>query len=102
VLLLCTPDYSIIIMDNASIYKDLRIREACSTARVTIEFLPPYLPDYNPIEATFKDLKAWIKRNHILAEDFDSFENFLYFAVNAVALRDARGHFREAGYVVAS
>jgi transposase len=25
-----------------------------------LEFLPPYSPDFNPIEATFHDLKAWI------------------------------------------
>jgi transposase len=89
-------------MDNASIHKDCWIREAYSAARVEIQFLPPYSPDYNPIEATFKDLKAWIKRNSALAEDFNSFEGFLHFVVNSVARSNARGHFKEAGYVVTS
>jgi hypothetical protein len=50
----------------------------------------------------FKDLKAWIKRNSALVEDFNSFEGFLHFAVNSVAWSNARGYFKEVGYVVTS
>jgi transposase len=45
-------------MDNTSIHKDARIQAACNEAGVLLKFLPPYSPDYNPIESTFKDLKA--------------------------------------------
>ena len=61
VLLNCTlyPGLrSIIILDNASIYKSARFQELCKQAGVLLEFLPLYLPDFNPIEAIFKDLKA--------------------------------------------
>jgi transposase len=49
---------------------------------VLLKFLPLYSLDFNPIEATFKDLKAWIKRNYKLAADFKDFGNFLEFAVS--------------------
>ena len=49
---------------------------------VILKFLPPYLPDFNPIEATFKDLKTWIKRNYTLASKFKSFDRFLEFAIS--------------------
>jgi len=85
VLLYCTlyPGLrSIIILDNALIYKSARLYELCDCSGVVLEFLPLYLPDFNLIEAMFKDLKAWIKRNYILAAEFKSFDSFLEFAIS--------------------
>ena len=67
-----------------------------------LKFLPPYSPDYNPIEATFKDLKDWIKRNYHLEEDFGDFGGFLHFAVSQCRGLNAKQHFRHAGYVIGS
>ena len=67
-----------------------------------LKFLPPYSPDYNPIEATFKDLKEWIKRSYHLAADFENFGDFLHFAVSQCRGLNAKQHFREAGYIVRS
>jgi transposase len=61
VLLNCTPypgPQLIIILDNASIHKLVYFQELCEHSGVILEFLPPYSPDFNPIEAIFKDLKA--------------------------------------------
>ncbi|KAF2628565.1 hypothetical protein BU25DRAFT_457864 [Macroventuria anomochaeta] len=44
-------------------------------AEVQQEYPPPYSPDYNPIEKSFKQLKSWMKRN--VAEQ-DMFDNFYY------------------------
>jgi transposase len=71
----------IIILDNAFIYKLVYLQELCKHSGVILEFLPLYSPDFNPIEAIFKDLKAWIKRNYTLASRFKSFNNFLKFAI---------------------
>jgi len=54
----------------------------CEERGVLLKFLPPYSLDFNPIENTFKDLKAWIKRNYRLAADFEDFGNFLEFSVS--------------------
>jgi transposase len=48
----------VLILDNASIHKDKRLKQLCNEAEVLLLFLPPYSLDFNPIEATFKDLKA--------------------------------------------
>ena len=103
VLPYCSPypgPRSVLILDNASIHKNPRLRQLCDEAGVLLKFLPPYSPDYNPIEATFKDLKAWIKRNYKLAEDFEDFGSFLDFAVQQACRGRVEGHFREAGYVI--
>ena len=61
---------SVIILDNASIHKSAELHQMYEERGVLLKFLPPYSPDFNPIEYTFKDLKAWIRRNASLAEDF--------------------------------
>ena len=91
---------SVLILDNATIHKSAELRDMCEEKGVLLKFLPPYSPDYNPIENTFKDLKAWIKRNYILATDFDDFGNFLEFAIGQCRGLHARQHFIDAGYVV--
>jgi len=53
---------SVIILNNLNVHLDARIRQAIEEARLLLEFLPPYSPDFNPIELTFGLLKAWMKR----------------------------------------
>lgn len=91
---------SIIVVDNASIHRSQRIRDLCEERGVTLLFLPPYSPDFNPIEATFHDIKAWIRSNYLLLADFESFSDFLDFAVSQNSGRFAREHFKKAGYIV--
>jgi transposase len=40
----------------------------CEDAGVRLEYLPPYSPDYNPIEEAFAELKMWMRTNYLLAE----------------------------------
>ena len=51
---------SVIIMDNASIHCNPRIEQVIRQHGCEIKYLPPYSPDYNPIELSFAVLKAWI------------------------------------------
>ena len=50
-------------------------------AGVILAFLPPYSPDLNPIEESFAELKAWIKKNHTLVTAYNNFEDFLDLAI---------------------
>jgi transposase len=54
---------SIILMDNASAHRSLRVQALCEQAGILLYQVPPYSPDYNPIEQTFRVLKIWIRRN---------------------------------------
>ena len=47
----------------------------CEDAGVCLEYLPPYSPDYNPIEEAFAELKAWMKKNYTLADLFESLKD---------------------------
>ena len=67
-------------MDNASIHRGPQIRELYPRFGVRLEYLPPYSPDYNPIEQSFAELKAWMRKNRTLADSYD-FRRFVTLAV---------------------
>ena len=69
-------------------------------------FLPPYSPDYNPIELAFSSIKAYIRqrgdiaRMVMLDDDDTDVMLFLTEAVFSVTEEDAKGWFRHSGYKV--
>lgn len=71
-------------------------------------FLPPYSPDYNPIELAFSAIKAHVRREGDLArEDLDNGVNaddtyvyiHLYQAAYSVTRDNALGFFHHCGYL---
>ena len=95
---------SVDVMDNASFHHSERIEEMCLCAGVKLVYLPPYSPDFNPIEEFFAELKAFIRRNWKFFEKYPSqgFGEFLEWCVDTVGAREksAKGHFRHAGLTV--
>ena len=105
---ICSPypgPRSVIVMDNASVHHSNRVRieEVARRRGIWVRFLPPYSPDFNPIEESFGDLKAYIRRYYRRERsNFDDYQAFLEWAVREVgtganARRRARAHFRNAG-----
>lgn len=52
----------VVIMDNLSSHKGERTRHLIEQAGATLKFLPPYSPDFNPIENAFAKLKAYLRK----------------------------------------
>ena len=52
----------IVVIDNLSSHKSHPVREAIEAAGATLLFLPPYSPDFNPIEKAFSKLKALLRK----------------------------------------
>jgi transposase len=50
-------------MDNLSSHKRLAVRDRIEVAGATLRFLPPYSPDFNPIEKAFSRLKAMLRNS---------------------------------------
>jgi transposase len=52
----------IVVMDNLPAHKPIAVRAAIEAAGAELRFLPPYSPDFNPIEMAFSKLKAFLKK----------------------------------------
>ena len=52
----------IVIMDNLSSHKGPRVRALIEEAGAELRYLPPYSPDFNPIENAFAKLKALLRK----------------------------------------
>jgi len=52
----------VVILDNLPAHKSVAARDAIETAGATMLFLPPYSPDFNPIENAFAKLKALLRK----------------------------------------
>jgi len=51
-----------VIMDNLPAHKGADVRRAIEAAAATLLYLPPYSPDFNPIENAFSKLKAFLRK----------------------------------------
>jgi transposase len=51
-----------VVMDNASFHKSIRTKELIESVGCKVIFLPPYSPDFNPIEKFWANMKRWIKQ----------------------------------------
>lgn len=78
--------------------------QICLSTDIKLVYLPPYSPDFHPIEEFFAELKAFIKRNWKFFEDDPSqgFREVLERSVDTVGAREksTQGHFRHAGLTI--
>ncbi|GLB45421.1 hypothetical protein LshimejAT787_2200840 [Lyophyllum shimeji] len=55
---------SVVVMDNCAIHHDEEIRAIIEDeCQAKLIYLPPYSPDFNPIEQAFHSIKAWLRRH---------------------------------------
>jgi transposase len=88
----------IVVMDNLSVHKGKWVRELIEQRGCQLWFLPPYSPDFNPIEGAFSKVKTLLRRaqGRVLEALFEATEA----ALLAVSARDARGYFEHCGYAI--
>ncbi|CAK0769166.1 hypothetical protein CCP3SC1_560001 [Gammaproteobacteria bacterium] len=63
------PPNCVLVMDNATFHKRLDIQQSIKNAGHILEYLPPYSPDFNPIEHKWAQLKAIDKRERRTTEE---------------------------------
>jgi transposase len=86
----------VVVMDNLSSHKGPRVRELIEAAGAKLLYLPPYSPDFNPIENAFAKLKA------LLRKAAERTINGLWAAIgrllDAFTPAECRNYFTAAGY----
>lgn len=86
----------IVIMDNLPAHKSQRVTQAIERAGCSLVYLPPYSPDYNPIENMWSKAKASLRK--AAAQTFDSVVDAVAEALRSVTPDDCQGYFDHCGY----
>ena len=86
----------IVVLDNLPAHKVAGVREAIEGAGATLPFLPPYSPDFNPIELAFAKLKA-LPRG-VAARTIPALWDAVAAALDRSTPAECRNYFIAAGY----
>lgn len=85
----------IVVLDNLPAHKPAGVREAIEAAGAIMLFLPPYSPDFNPIEMAFSKIKAALKK--AAARTVHALWDAIRDAIDGVTQLDARSFFTACG-----
>lgn len=88
----------IVIADNLSSHKNDVVRSAIEAVGATIRYLPPYSPDFNPIEMVFAKLKALLKK--AAHRTVDALWNEIGTLLATFSPTECANYFQHAGYTV--
>ena len=86
----------VVIMDNLSSHKVSGVREAIEAAGARLLYLPPYSPEFNPIELAWSKLKQLLRATE--ARTRDAIDAAVSNASDSITASDAHGWFRHCGY----
>lgn len=86
----------IVVMDNLPAHRRAGVREAIEAAGARLRFLPPYSPDFNPIENAFAKLKALLRK--VAARTIEDLWSAIGNAIAHFTPHECANYFTAAGY----
>lgn len=86
----------IVVMDNLSAHKVEGVREAIEGVGASVLYLPPYSPDFNPIENAFSKLKALLKK--FKERTVDGLWSRIGSLIDLFTPAECGNYFRHCGY----
>lgn len=88
----------VVLLDNLNVHKS-QVAESQIVARgARLEFLPPYSPDFNPIEPCWAKVKSVLRQRK--ARNLDELLEALRLAFESITPEDMRAWFSHCGYVI--
>jgi len=90
----------VVVLDNLAVHKQPEIQLAIEAAGAHLRFLPPYSPDFNPIEQAFAKLKAWLRAAR--PRSFDRVCELLAAALRLFTPSECANYMRHSGYRVST
>lgn len=88
---------SIVVIDNLPAHKVAGIRKCLEDAGMGLLYLPPYSPDFNPIEQVFAKLKALLRR--AAPRCFDAICDAIKAILDRFSSKECSNYLRNSGYV---
>jgi transposase len=86
----------VVILDNLRAHKVAGVRQLIEDRGAPLLYLPPYSPDFNPIEPAWSKLKQQLRG--VKARVLEQLEPALADALSAITAHNARAFFRHCGY----
>ena len=86
----------VVIMDNLPAHKGANVRRAIEAAGAALRYLPPYSPDFNPIENAFSKLKALLRK--AAARTIDELWTAIGDALPCFTPQECANYFTATGY----
>lgn len=86
----------IVVLDNLGSHKNAEVREMIEAAGAMLWFLPPYSPDFNPIEKMWSKVKEFLRSAK--ARGTEQLYQAVGTALNEVTPQDAQGWFTSCEY----
>lgn len=86
----------IVIMDNLPAHKVAGVRDAIESMGASLLYLPPYSPDFNPIEKAFSKLKTLLRK--AAARTVDELYQAVATAIDAITQSECVNYFQACGY----
>lgn len=92
----CLRRDDVVILDNLATHKVAGVQEAIAAAGARLEYLPPYSPDFNPIENLWSKVKQALKSR--APRNARQLLRAARAAFATVTSADCQGFFSHAGY----
>jgi transposase len=92
-------EQSVLILDNARIHHDEDLVEYIEVFGGRVEFLPPYSPDFNPIETCFSVIKSFLKRYRDFVNSCNDSRYPLLIACSQITPQMAEAFFKSSIYM---
>jgi len=90
----------VVVLDNLAVHKQPEVRQAITAVGASVRFLPPYSPDFNPIEQAFAKLKAFLRAAR--PRSFDQVVTLVRIALTLFTPDECRNYVRHSGYRIAN
>jgi transposase len=87
-----------VVLDNLSAHKGRRVRKLIEERDCELIYLPPYSPDFNPIEEAFAKLNSLLRKAG--SRTRETLFEAMGAALDAVTAQDTQGFFEYCGYRV--
>ncbi len=86
----------VVVLDNLAVHKQPAVRAAITAVGAHVRFLPPYSPDFNPIELAFAKLKAFLRAAR--PRNFDQVISLMAIALVLFTPQECANYIRHCGY----
>jgi len=95
----CLKVGDVLVLDNLGAHRASRIEEMAASCGASVIWLPPYSPDFSPIEQMWSKLKTHLRK--VKARTVEELDRAVSEGLKLITESDCRGWFKHCGYRVA-